>query len=91
MREEEERRKEVSNKFNNTLSEISNLMQENTDKNTKLRDENQEMAAWLKDLVKQYESREEVNRPPIQNLCRVLKKGGYITISKYVQIFLLCF
>ncbi|XP_047494762.1 alpha-taxilin-like [Penaeus chinensis] len=58
LREEEERRKEVSAKFNTTLSEISNLMKENSDKNTQLRDENQNMAARLQDLIKQYENRE---------------------------------
>ncbi|XP_064098453.1 gamma-taxilin-like isoform X1 [Macrobrachium nipponense] len=58
LKEEEERRKEVALKFNTTLSEISNLMKENSEKNTKLRDENQDMAGRLQDLVKQYESRE---------------------------------
>lgn len=58
LREEEERRKEVSAKFNTTLSEISNLMKENADKNTQLRDENQDMAGRLQDLIKQYEERE---------------------------------
>lgn len=58
LREEEERRKEVSAKFNNTLSEISNLMKENADKNSQLRDENQDMAGRLQDLIKQYEERE---------------------------------
>merc|ERR1711915_48951 len=58
LKEEEERRKEVALKFNTTLSEISNLMKENSEKNTKLRDENRDMAGRLQDLVKQYESRE---------------------------------
>ncbi|XP_045613435.1 gamma-taxilin [Procambarus clarkii] len=58
LREEEERRKEVSAKFNTTLSEISNLMKENADKNTQLRDENQDMAGRLQELIKQYEERE---------------------------------
>lgn len=58
LREEEERRKEVSTKFSVTLSEISNLMKENSDKNSKLRDENQDMATRLQDLIKQYEARE---------------------------------
>lgn len=61
LREEEERRKEVSTKFNVTLSEISNLMKENSDKNSKLRDENQDMATRLQDLIKQYEAREAVS------------------------------
>ncbi|KAK7065944.1 hypothetical protein SK128_003130, partial [Halocaridina rubra] len=59
LKEEEERRKEVSAKFNTTLSEISNLMKENSEKNNKLRDENHDMAGRLQDLVKQYEAREQ--------------------------------
>ncbi|KAK3863263.1 hypothetical protein Pcinc_030943 [Petrolisthes cinctipes] len=58
LKEEEERRKEVSTKFNNTISEISTQMKENTDKNSKLRDENKDMEGRLQDLRKQYEARE---------------------------------
>lgn len=36
-------------------------MKENSDKNSKLRDENQDMATRLQDLIKQYESRESVS------------------------------
>lgn len=67
LREEEQRRKEVSAKFNTTLSEISNLMKENSDKNSQLRDENQDMAGRLQELIKQYEDREAVS-------CHVIKK-----------------
>lgn len=54
----------MSTKFNVTLSEISNLMKENSDKNSKLRDENQDMATRLQDLIKQYEAREAVSATP---------------------------
>ncbi|XP_039289310.1 LOW QUALITY PROTEIN: alpha-taxilin [Nilaparvata lugens] len=63
IREEEEKRKEVSAKFQSTLSEINNLMQQNSDKNSKLRDDNLDMNARLKSVCEQYELREkEVDR-----------------------------
>ncbi|RZF49289.1 hypothetical protein LSTR_LSTR011813 [Laodelphax striatellus] len=63
IREEEEKRKEVSAKFQSTLSEINHLMQQNTDKNSKLRDDNLDMNARLKSVCEQYELREkEVDR-----------------------------
>lgn len=39
-------------------------MKENSDKNSKLRDENQDMATRLQDLIKQYEAREAVSATP---------------------------
>lgn len=60
IREEEEKRKEVSAKFQNTLSEITALMQQNSDKNNKLRDDNIDMSARLKNVCEQYEIREQV-------------------------------
>lgn len=77
LREEEERRKEVSTKFNVTLSEISNLMKENSDKNSKLRDENQDMATRLQDLIKQYEAREAVSATLSLGLAGMLSVPSY--------------
>lgn len=59
IREEEEKRKEVSGKFQTTLNEISTLMQENNQKNSLLHEENLELAQKLKTLVEQYEFREQ--------------------------------
>ncbi|KZS20780.1 putative Beta-taxilin [Daphnia magna] len=59
VREEEERRKEVSAKFQTTLAEVSALLQQNNDKNQKLREENSEMAAKLQMLCDQYSLREQ--------------------------------
>nr|CAH0112038.1 unnamed protein product [Daphnia galeata] len=59
VREEEERRKEVSTKFQTTLAEVSALLQQNNDKNQKLRDENSEMASKLQMLCDQYSLREQ--------------------------------
>lgn len=59
IREEEERRKEVASKFQSTLAEVSTLLQQNNEKNTKLREENSEMAAKLQLLCDQYTLREQ--------------------------------
>ena len=59
VREEEERRKEVSTKFQSTLAEVSMLLQQNNDKNQKLREENSEMATKLQMLCDQYSLREQ--------------------------------
>ncbi|XP_064602144.1 alpha-taxilin-like isoform X2 [Liolophura sinensis] len=58
-REEEERRKEVSAKFQSTIAEIQTQMQENHERNIKLKEENIELGHKLKSLVEQYEAREE--------------------------------
>ncbi|KFM79680.1 Alpha-taxilin, partial [Stegodyphus mimosarum] len=55
IKEEEEKRKEVANKFQVTLNDISALMQENSKKNIQLREENTELAKKLKALVDHYE------------------------------------
>lgn len=57
IREEEEKRKEVSNKFQSTLAEITSLMQQNNEKNSKLRDDNIEMTTKFKSVCEQYEIR----------------------------------
>ncbi|KAG8225552.1 hypothetical protein J437_LFUL002068 [Ladona fulva] len=59
VREEEEKRKEVSAKFQGTLNEITALMQQNIEKNAKLKDENVEMAQRFGKLLEQYEIREQ--------------------------------
>ena len=59
IREEEEKRREVSSKLTSTLADINGLMQQNTEKNTELRKENQNMASRLQELVHQYEERQQ--------------------------------
>lgn len=60
IREEEEKRKEVSAKFQTTLNEITALMQQNNEKNSKLREDNLEMTKKFKTVCEQYELREQV-------------------------------
>lgn len=59
IREEEERRKETQTKFQNTLSEITTLLQQNNEKNVKLRDDNNSMTEKFKSVVQQYQLREQ--------------------------------
>jgi len=57
--EEEAKRKELSEKFQTTINDISEQMQENYKANQQLKTENNDLAARLKGLVEQYEAREE--------------------------------
>merc|ERR1712071_488808 len=50
---------EVATKFQTTLSEVSTLLQQNNEKNNKLREENSEMAVKLQMLCDQYTLREQ--------------------------------
>ncbi|XP_063380586.1 gamma-taxilin isoform X2 [Cydia fagiglandana] len=59
IREEEERRKETQAKFQNTLTEITTLLQQNNEKNAKLRDDNISMSEKFKSVVQQYQLREQ--------------------------------
>lgn len=59
IREEEERRKETQAKFQNTLSEITTLLQQNNEKNVKLRDDNNSMTEKFQSVVQQYQLREQ--------------------------------
>ncbi|KAK2868993.1 hypothetical protein Q7C36_000864 [Tachysurus vachellii] len=59
FREYEERRKEATLHFQMTLNEIEMQMEQHNNHNTKLRQENMELAEKLKKLIEQYELREE--------------------------------
>ncbi|KAL5010601.1 hypothetical protein ScPMuIL_012906 [Solemya velum] len=58
-REEDEKRKEISAKFQSTIGEIQQQMKENHERNVKLREENAELAGKLKNFIEQYEHREK--------------------------------
>ncbi|KAL1021750.1 hypothetical protein UPYG_G00017510 [Umbra pygmaea] len=58
-REYEERRKEATLHFQMTLNEIEVQMEQHNAHNTKLRQENMELAQKLRKLIEQYELREE--------------------------------
>ncbi|KAI7795479.1 gamma-taxilin [Triplophysa rosa] len=59
FREYEERRKEATLHFQMTLNEIEAQMEQHNSYNSKLRQENMELAEKLKKLIEQYELREE--------------------------------
>lgn len=60
-REYEEQRKEAMLHFQMTLSDIEVQMEQHSSHNTKLRQENMDLAEKLKKLIEQYELREEVS------------------------------
>lgn len=59
IKEEEERRKETQAKFQKSLNEIQSLMNDNNEKNLKLKQDNQEMTDKFKYILEQYELREQ--------------------------------
>ncbi|KAL8577325.1 hypothetical protein ACOMHN_048379 [Nucella lapillus] len=59
QKEEEEKRKEISAKFQTTIGEIQTQMTDNHEKNVKLREENHDLATKLKKFLEQEELREQ--------------------------------
>ena len=59
IREEEEKRKEVSAKFQSTLAEITTLMAETKEKNVKLHDDNREIHKKFKSVFDEMDIREQ--------------------------------
>ncbi|XP_060575992.1 alpha-taxilin-like isoform X8 [Ruditapes philippinarum] len=66
-KEEDEKRKEISQKFQTTIGEIQTQMQENHERNKQLREENFELANKLKKFIEQYEAREKQVEKVIQH------------------------
>lgn len=58
-KEEEEKRKEISAKFQAAIDEINQQVSSNTDRNNSLIQENVQLAAKLKSLIDQYDAREQ--------------------------------
>jgi len=58
-KEDDEKRKEVTTKFQTTINDIQQQMNDHYQKNTSLREENLELANKLKGLIEQYELREQ--------------------------------
>ncbi|PRD28537.1 UNVERIFIED_CONTAM: Txlna [Trichonephila clavipes] len=82
---EEEKRKELANKFQTTLNDISALMQENSKKNIQLRQENTELATKLKSLVDNYEIWE-------QNMSKIVQQKeleAQLAKAKHAKVNLL--
>jgi hypothetical protein len=55
IKAEEDKRRQIANKFQTTLNEIMQLVQENQERNVTLKSENQELASKLKLLMDHYE------------------------------------
>ncbi|XP_041108462.1 beta-taxilin isoform X2 [Polyodon spathula] len=58
-REDEEKRKEITAHFQNTLTDIQSQIEQHSDRNNKLCQENSDLANKLKGILDQYEQREE--------------------------------
>ncbi|KAG8444405.1 hypothetical protein GDO86_009552 [Hymenochirus boettgeri] len=58
-REDDEKRKEIINHFQSTIADIQNQIEQQSDRNSKLCQENADLADKLKSIVGQYEDREE--------------------------------
>jgi len=59
IEEEEKKRKEISNKFQGAIDEINTQVGQNSEKNNMLIQENVQLTTKLKDLIEQYEAREQ--------------------------------
>lgn len=59
LREEEEKRKEITAKFQATLNDVSAMMQDNNEKNLKLREDNAELANRISQLYAHFDQRDE--------------------------------
>ncbi|XP_055889137.1 alpha-taxilin-like isoform X1 [Biomphalaria glabrata] len=57
-KEDDEKRKEISSQFNHTIGEIQTQMADNSERNAKLRQENENLAAQLRSFIKQCEVRD---------------------------------
>ena len=91
IQEEEEKRKEVSAKFQMTLNEITALMKEDNDKTMKLRDDNIDMTSKLKSIYEQYGIREQVGNPKKKQtavhvfVLVLIKITGYSKLRKWLS------
>lgn len=59
-REDDQKRKEITTHFQGTLSDIQAQIEEHSNQNTKLCQENSSLAEKLKGLISQYDQREAV-------------------------------
>ncbi|XP_043075817.1 alpha-taxilin isoform X2 [Puntigrus tetrazona] len=59
LREDEMKRKEISAHFQSTLVDIQNQIEQHSNRNNKLCQENSELASKLKTIIEQYERREQ--------------------------------
>uniref|UniRef100_A0A182QVR1 Alpha-taxilin n=1 Tax=Anopheles farauti TaxID=69004 RepID=A0A182QVR1_9DIPT len=59
IQQEEEKRKQTQEKFQQSLNDIQAVMNENNDKNMKLKEDNMEMAKKFKVILEQYELRDQ--------------------------------
>lgn len=66
IRDEEEKRKEVTTKFQATLADVSKMMDQNSNENIKLRNDNIQLSERFKKLCEEFKAREE----DVQNISK---------------------
>jgi len=59
VREEQQKREDVSSRLDATLQDINSLMRQNQDKNTLITEDNRRMSAQLLELTEQYDQRKK--------------------------------
>lgn len=73
---------QVSTKFHATLAEITALMQQNSESNAKLRDENLAMQNQFKGVCEQYELREQ----QVDKMSKQMKLEGQLANAKMAKV-----
>lgn len=85
--QDEQKRQEITTQFQGTLTDIQGQIAHHSDHNAKLCQENSKLAEKLKEIITQYEIREEV--PPLVDLLPpTASLVGWISDS---QLFLMEF
>ncbi|XP_050532363.1 alpha-taxilin-like isoform X1 [Daktulosphaira vitifoliae] len=85
VKEAEDKRIEMTNKFQNTLGEIATVMQQNSEKSNKLRDDNIDMSSRLKNVCEQYELREQVNGAQVVKLAKQIELETQLCDAKLAK------
>ncbi|CDQ99490.1 unnamed protein product [Oncorhynchus mykiss] len=70
-REDDLKRKDITTHFQSTLTDIQVQIEEHSTRNTKLCQENSDLAEKLKSLISQYDAREAV-RSPVTNVLDIV-------------------
>ena len=60
MKEEQHKRKELSNQLNNSLGDIHKVLEESTTRNNQLKEENIKNATRIQEVLKEHSTMEQV-------------------------------
>lgn len=82
IHEEEEKRKETQTKFQKSLNEITNMMNDNNEKNKQLRDDNIELSKKFHHILEQYEIREK----QVEKINKQLDLGNQLNETRMAKL-----